>query len=230
MALQDTKAAIISSEDPQRLTTPEGRISYPNLFRPRKNDRDEDRWDCQLIFEKAGFDKKPFNQIVMAAGEAEWGKDFLSLVKTNKLEMPKIHEGAEKPDDPALGPNRLFIRAASSRKPNVVDQNVAVIPDTEASRVYAGCYVRAAIRAYAYKTKNKQGVVVKQGISFGLQNVQLLRDGEPLGGVASDPTDDFGPVAAISRPAGAAGAASSAADDDLLGGAQAGALADELSL
>lgn len=227
--MQDTKTAIISSEDPQRLTTPEARLSYPNLFKPRQDDAGKDKWDCVLIFDKEGFDKKPFNQIVMAAGEAEYGKDFVAKAKAGKLALPAIHDGNEKPDDPALGPTKLFIRCSASRKPNCVDQAVAVIPDTESHRLYAGCYVRAAIRAFPYTYRNKQGAVVKQGISFGLQNVQLLRDGEPLGSGGSNPANDFGPVAPIQRPAGTA-ASSAAADDDLLGGAQAGALADELSL
>jgi hypothetical protein len=53
---------------------------------------------------------------------------------------------------------------------------------------YPGCYARATVRPFWYDTAGNKGV------AFGLQNIQKLADGEPLGGrvVASK---EFEPVA-----------------------------------
>ena len=55
----------------------------------------------------------------------------------------------------------------------------------EPEEIYSGCYVRASINAYAF---NIQG---NSGVSFGLNNIQKVRDGEPLGGGGSKAEDDF---------------------------------------
>jgi hypothetical protein len=49
---------------------------------------------------------------------------------------------------------------------------------------YSGCFARATVRAFAYSNKGNNGV------AFGLQNIQKLRDGDPLGG-RTRPSDDF---------------------------------------
>jgi len=63
-----------------------------------------------------------------------------------------------------------------------VDKDVKPIFDQ--GEVYSGCYGRASIVFYAF---NQNG---NKGIACGLQNIQKLADGEPLGGKAR-PEDDF---------------------------------------
>ena len=60
------------------------------------------------------------------------------------------------------------------------------------SEVYSGVYGRASISFYAFNSN------VNKGIACGLNNLQKIRDGEPLGGKASaasdfatDAEDDF---------------------------------------
>jgi len=60
------------------------------------------------------------------------------------------------------------------------------------SDVYSGVYGRASITFYAFNSNGNRG------IACGLQNLQLIREGEPLGGKASaesdfatDDEDDF---------------------------------------
>ena len=55
------------------------------------------------------------------------------------------------------------------------------------SEIYSGCYGKVSLRAFAYDQKGNKGV------SFGLQNVQKVRDGESLGGRVN-PQDEFKPV------------------------------------
>mgnify|MGYP002766656292 CR=1 FL=1 len=95
----------------------------------------------------------------------------------------------ERPDDPAYA-DSYFINANSATKPGVVDADCQPILDT--SELYSGIYGRASINFYAFNTNGNRG------IACGLNNLQKLRDGEPLGGksraeddFADDDDDDF---------------------------------------
>ena len=57
-------------------------------------------------------------------------------------------------------------------------------PILERSEVYSGVYGRASINLYAFNSTGNKG------IACGLNNLQKIRDGEPLGG-KSRAEDDF---------------------------------------
>ena len=75
-----------------------------------------------------------------------------------------------------------FINANSVSKPGVVDADCNPILDT--SELYSGIIGRASINFYAYNSNGNRG------IACGLNNLQKLSDGKPLGG-HSRPEDDF---------------------------------------
>ena len=87
----------------------------------------------------------------------------------------------DRPDDGAYS-NSYFINANSKVKPGIVDKVLQAIMDP--TELYSGCYGRASIVFYAYNANGNKG------IAAGLQNLQKLEDGEPLGGI-SRPEDDF---------------------------------------
>lgn len=83
---------------------------------------------------------------------------------------------------------KIFVTAttkAARRRPDVVDQGMA--PITNPDRIYSGAWVRASLGAFIY---NRNG---NQGLSFGLNNVQLLGDDERFAG-ARPAADEFSPV------------------------------------
>ena len=86
----------------------------------------------------------------------------------------------ERPDDPAYA-NAYFVNANSTTAPGVVDANRNEILDK--SEVYSGCYGRASISFYAFNANGNKG------IACGLNNLQKIKDGEPLGGRASAESD-----------------------------------------
>ena len=49
-------------------------------------------------------------------------------------------------------------------------------PILDRAEVYSGCYGRVSLTFFAYNTNGNRG------IACGLNNVQKIRDGEPLGG------------------------------------------------
>jgi hypothetical protein len=72
--------------------------------------------------------------------------------------------------------------------PRVVDQKLEAI--LTADDIYAGCFARAAIGAYAWEYKNAKGAVMKRGVSFNLESVQKLAEGERFV-KRSEPSDFF---------------------------------------
>ena len=86
--------------------------------------------------------------------------------------------------------NAYFINANSATAPGIVDADRN--PVLTRSEVYSGVYGRASINLYAFNSNGNKG------IACGLNNLQLIRAGEPLGGKASaesdfatDDDDDF---------------------------------------
>ena len=88
---------------------------------------------------------------------------------------------AERPDDEAYA-DAYFINANSATAPGIVDADRNPILDR--SEVYSGVYGRASINFYAFNSNGNKG------IACGLNNLQKIRDGEPLGG-KSRAEDDF---------------------------------------
>ena len=86
--------------------------------------------------------------------------------------------------------NSYFLNANSVTQPGIVDADRQPILDQ--NEVYSGCYGRASLTFYAF---NRSG---NRGIACGLNNLQKIRDGEPLDGhtrakddFADDDDNDF---------------------------------------
>lgn len=173
--------------------TPEFRISYPNIFKAKKNDLNgKDEYSCVALFKK-GQDLSALKKAAQTVIEDKWGKDknkWPALLKSpfrDQGERAKIDQNTGKKVLPAgYEEGAFFMTLKSEQRPGVVDQNVQDVLDT--SVIYAGCFCRATIRAYAYDNKGNRGV------AFGLQNVQKVKDGDPLSG-RTKAQDDFSPVA-----------------------------------
>ena len=75
-----------------------------------------------------------------------------------------------------------FVNANSTTKPGCVDADCNPILDT--SELYSGIIGRASVTFYAYNSNGNKG------IACGLNNLQKLTDGTPLGG-RSRAEDDF---------------------------------------
>ena len=78
--------------------------------------------------------------------------------------------------------NSWFVNANSTTKPGVVDADRNPILDS--SELYSGIIGRASINFYAFNSNGNKG------IACGLNNIQKLSDGTPLGG-HSRAEDDF---------------------------------------
>jgi hypothetical protein len=69
----------------------------------------------------------------------------------------------------------LNVAAGADYRPLVIGRDTHPVMDQ--SEVYPGCTVRVSLRIYSY---GRSGTPIPPGVSFGLENLQKLNDGERL--------------------------------------------------
>ena len=175
------------------ITGVDTRWSYANVWDPKSINGGIPKYSVSLIIPKS--DKVTIQKIkaaIQAAYEEGEGKlkgNGKSVPSLSVLKTPLRDGDLERPDDEAYK-NAYFVNANSATAPGIVDADRQQIIDR--SEVYSGVYGRASINFYAFNSNGNKG------IACGLNNLQKIRDGEPLGGKASaesdfatDDDDDF---------------------------------------
>lgn len=182
----------------------EVRFSYLNIFEPKASSYGGDaKYSVTILMPKSDTASKQRLDAVIAqvrqeAVSEKWGGVNPPLVQI------AIHDGdGVKPNsgepygDECKG--HWVLTASSKTPPDAVDQNLN--PFVTKTELYSGCYGRVGINPFAYNSNGRKG------IGFGLNTIQKLRDGEPLGGgnysAASDfaaPTGGYTPPAAQIDP------------------------------
>ena len=167
-----------------KVVTDRVRLSYVHVFEAFSHNPDQEaKFSVVLLIPKT--DKKTIRairaaqQVALQQGEAgvfkgKIPKDWADTVRDgddeDTLEKNPEYEGC------------WYMSVGSRTRPNVVDQDVNPILDS--TQVYSGCYARVSMNAFPYSYSGKKGV------SFGLNHVQKLADGEAFGG-RSRAEDDF---------------------------------------
>ena len=161
------------------------RWSYVNAWEPKSINGGAPKYSVSLIIPKS--DTKTIEKIqaaIQAAYEEGQGKlkgNGKSVPALSVLKTPLRDGDAERPDDEAYA-DSYFVNANSGTAPGIVDADRNPIIDR--SEVYSGVYGRASINFYAFNSNGNKG------IACGLNNLQKIRDGEPLGG-KTRAEDDF---------------------------------------
>ena len=170
-----------------KITTGKCRLSFPNLFTPRTDDNGENpKYGLKLLIPKS--DKATIRALrnlqkeALAEGIARGiNRKKLSGEPGTGQAWDTIHDGddSEAPEDH----DHWTVNVSSKRKPAIVDRNVQPILD--ADEVYSGCYARVSVNFYAFNTNGNRGVAV------GLNHIQKIADGEPLGGARGKAENEF---------------------------------------
>ncbi len=161
------------------------RWNYVNAWEPKSINGGAPKYSVSLIIPKS--DTKTIEKIqaaIQAAYDEGQGKlkgNDKSVPALSVLKTPLRDGDAERPDDEAYA-DSYFINANSGTAPGIVDADRQPILDR--SEVYSGVYGRASINFYAFNSNGNKG------IACGLNNLQKIKDGEPLGG-KSRAEDDF---------------------------------------
>ena len=167
------------------ITGPNTTFSYLNCWDPKAIQGGTPKFSVSLIIPKS--DVKTIEKIKAAIQAAyEEGQSKLkgngkSVPALSTLKTPLRDGYLERPDDEAYK-NSYFINANSGTAPGIVDADRQPILDR--SEMYSGVKGRASINLYAYNVNGNRG------IACGLNNLQKISDGTPLGG-KSRAEDDF---------------------------------------
>lgn len=161
------------------------RWSYANVWKAKSINGGTPKFSVSLIIPKD--DTVTVNKIKAAIQSAyEEGQSKLkgsgkTVPALSVLKTPLRDGDLERPDDEAYA-GCYFINANSASAPGIVDADRQPVIDR--SEVYSGVYGRASINFYAFNSNGNKG------IACGLNNLQKIKDGEPLGG-KSRAEDDF---------------------------------------
>ena len=167
-----------------QVVTGEVRLSYVNVFEPRKigeNDKEAKYSLTILIPKNTPEGQKTIANIkaaIQKAAEKGAQKHFGGRIPTNVSHTLK--DGDTEVDDlgdlkniknPELAGN-MYMRLSTKFPPKVLNaERQEIINPLE---IYSGCYGRVSLTTFAYSGDGRRGV------SAVLNNVMMTRDGEPL--------------------------------------------------
>jgi len=179
-----------------RVTTGEVRASYFSALAPRKNELSgKDEFSTQILIPKT--DTETIAALKAAAKEALVAK-FGDKIPKNVRNPLRDGDTETKQDGSPLGKEyqgHFFCNVKSTSKPGAIDTHGNDL--IGADDIVSGDYIRVSLNAYAYSQAGNNGV------SFGLNNILLVRKGEPLGGAKPSAAADFG-IARGAAPAATA--------------------------
>ena len=161
------------------------RWSYANVWEPKSINGGAPKYSVSLIIPKS--DAKTVTAVknaIQAAydeGQSKLKGNSKSVPALSSIKNPLRDGDLERPDDETYK-DSFFINANSATAPGIVD--AARQPILERSEVYSGVYGRASINFYAFNSNGNKG------IACGLNNLQKISNGEPLGGKTCA-EDDF---------------------------------------
>lgn len=166
------------------ITGPDTRWSYANIWEAKSINGGTPKFSVSLIIPKSDTQTvtkvKAAIEAAYIEGEAKLKGNGKSVPTFAAIKTPLRDGDIERPDDSAYV-NAYFINANATSAPGIVDADRN--PILTRSEVYSGVYGRASISFYAFNSNGNKG------IACGLNNLQKVRDGEPLGGKNSAESD-----------------------------------------
>lgn len=172
--------------DAQRVVTGRVRLSYAHLTTPRALEGQKAKYSVTLLIPKSDVATKQKIDAAIQAAISDGVASKWNGVRPAQPATPLYDGDGVRPTGEAFGEEckgHWVMTASSEQKPQVVDLGLNEI--LSATEIYSGMYARVSIRFFPYFATGKKG------IGCGLNNVQKLEDGVPLGGRTSA-NDDFG--------------------------------------
>ena len=177
-----TTTAPVKDASVTKVVTGIVRFSYAHIWEAKAIEEGQDpKYSVSIIIDKDDTETRTKINKAIAHLEAD-------VKAKNKGKLPNkwktpLRDGDEERDGDDTYKGAFFLNATSKQAPGIVDKTLNKIIDKD--EFYSGCYGRASINFYAF---DKAG---NRGIACGLNNLQKIKDGEPLSG-RSRAEDDFG--------------------------------------
>lgn len=164
----------------KKVRTPTFRLSFPHLDAPTAMEEgQEKKYRCTMLFPKdtdlSALKKAGQNAMVEALGKEKAVTTWKALMSgKTQMNNPFRNGAIEKPDFAGYE-DSIFVAASCKNQPAVVGPNRQAFPiEKIKEKVYAGCYCQAVLIAFWFESG-------KKGLSFALQGIQKVKDGEPFG-------------------------------------------------
>lgn len=180
-----------------RAVTCKGRLAFVQLnepkLKPGAKPGAKPKYGAAILLPK-GSDIKALRDLVESKAKEAFGDKLKNPKFKEKLKLPikKCSDCTDKDgniysgfDDPRF---EYCIWPQTTTKPGIVDARGEAV--TEPSEVYSGRWGRLNVHAFKFDVDGNYG------ISFGLDNVQLLDPDEMMGGRARA-SDEFDPVEGV---------------------------------
>lgn len=181
-----------------QVISPVGIVSYPHVATPQaaQDEGGEPKYSMALILDEAGTKTPEFAAMkaaVIAAAEDAYPGKGAKMLESGQLKSPFRTDCAAKNYKNCA----VFLNVRTTKKPGVVfavkdptTGKAKVMTDAEIEKeIYPGAKARFSGNAYAYNNKGNKG------ITFGLNNVQKVADGERIDGRA-EASEEFADLSA----------------------------------
>lgn len=184
-----------------RIATPYFRASFVSVMQKKQQPNGELKYSITMCFPK----DSDFSRMQALAKEtviAKFGSVPQGLVSPFKDGNEKAHKY------PASHKDMIIVEARTDYKPGVVgpDGKTEILDQEAPDGFYSGCWARAKVNCFAWENSGRKGV------SFGLSNIQKIKDDEPFE-TRYDPADDFDAVENTAGAATGAAAVGGGGDD-----------------
>jgi hypothetical protein len=160
-----------------RIVTNKVRLSFPHLFEPYAIGESDAKYSVMLLIPKGDTETiRMMREAEKEAAEAGKNTKFGGKIPGNLASIIKDgdEDGTAEDYPERAGHYYCTVSSNPQYKPGVVDRRVQPIMDQ--SEVYSGVFAKVSLTAFPYNTNGNKGV------SFGLNNVQILGGGDSLAG------------------------------------------------
>lgn len=186
----------MANNNPAHVVLTNVRLSYVNLLSPKAGQNGGDpKYSCTVLVPKMpGDNRAKIDAAIRAAAEKARAKHGAAFPAQPKV---SVHDGdgVRPSDNQPFGPEckGCWVFTASSKvRPRIVDLNLQDILDS--TQIYSGMYANVGVTFFGYNAGTNKGIGV------GLENIQKIADGEPLGDSRASADDDFAGLAAPAQP------------------------------
>ncbi len=164
----------------EKLLTPVFRLAFANgVFEAKvhQNSTGKPKFSAAMLFDEDA-DLSKLKAAAQDCVKNQWGKK-----KPKRLKSPFKDQGDYEYEGYIDG--NTLMNCTSTRKPQVTEiVNGAFVPILDTSELYSGCYCKATVVPAAY-----EGESMAPGVTFYLNNIIKVADGEPLAGGSSAESD-----------------------------------------
>ncbi|WP_439392594.1 ssDNA-binding protein [Bradyrhizobium sp. PMVTL-01] len=154
------------------------------LFEVKEDDWGNKYWGCTILIPKSDS-LAVYEKAALEAAAAEWGgaEKAMKMIKDKIIHSPFLDGDGPQGKSKATGephagfPGHWFLRVKSGEayRPVLVDQKK--LPIVSKDKLWSGCFGYSVLHSFTWDNPKKG-----KGLTFGIDMLQLAKEGDRLGG------------------------------------------------